>query len=213
MSIGITLEKTRRQPPAHIFLSSAYTKQYFIYLTPKTEESMSKNLLRYIIAGIVFTSVLGTLSHFVYQWSGSHWLAGLFTPVNESTWEHMKLLFFPALFYSIFMQYRLKEDYPRISFACPSGILAGTFAIPVLFYTYSGILGENYIALDISIFYLSVILAFTVMYFLCRSEKTGNPFVPALLVLALALCFILFTFLPPDLAFFLPPIPDSKTPQ
>ena len=42
-------------------------------------------------------SVLGTLFHFVYGWSGENPVAGLFFPVNESTWEHLKLIFFPIL--------------------------------------------------------------------------------------------------------------------
>ncbi len=46
---------------------------------------------------ILFVIVLGTLMHFMYNWSGKHPFAGLIAPVNESVWEHMKLLFFPML--------------------------------------------------------------------------------------------------------------------
>ena len=35
----------------------------------------------------------------MYDWSGQMWFVGLFVPVNESTWEHMKLLFVPMLIY------------------------------------------------------------------------------------------------------------------
>ena len=47
------------------------------------------------IAGILCVSILGTLLHFTYRWSGRNPLIGLIAPVNESVWEHMKLLFFP----------------------------------------------------------------------------------------------------------------------
>ncbi|MEY8391945.1 DUF6512 family protein [Lachnospiraceae bacterium 45-W7] len=174
---------------------------------------MDKKLLCYTIAGIVFTSILGTVSHFVYEWSGGNWLAGLFTPVSESTWEHMKLLFFPMLFYGFFMQFCLKKDYPCISFAYPLGILAGTLAIPVLFYTYTGIVGRNYTVADILIFYLSVIFAFTVVYILSQCAKTGNSLLPMLLVLVIAACFFLFTFFPPKLGVFMPPTSGSNSPQ
>ena len=129
---------------------------------------MRNKLFCYTIGGILFTSLLGTLSHFIYEWSGENWLAGLFTPVNESTWEHMKLLFFPMLLYGIFALPRLKDDYPCISFGYPLGILAGTFAIPILFYTYYGILGRNHTAADILIFYLSVAAGFAAAYMLSR---------------------------------------------
>ena len=58
-------------------------------------------LKRCTLIGILFVSVTGTLSHFLYQFSGNCFLTGLFSPVGESTWEHMKLLFFPMLFYSL----------------------------------------------------------------------------------------------------------------
>ncbi len=63
---------------------------------------MNKKIFRYTLSGILFTSILGTLSHFLYGWSGSRVLVGLFAPVNESVWEHMKLLFFPMLLYFVF---------------------------------------------------------------------------------------------------------------
>ena len=52
------------------------------------------------ISGFLFTSVLGTLSHFFYEWSGDSTFIGLVCPISESAWEHMKLLFFPALLLS-----------------------------------------------------------------------------------------------------------------
>ncbi len=55
-----------------------------------------------LICGILFTSVLGSLLHFVYEWTGENPLAALFSPVNESVFEHCKLLFFPALLYTLF---------------------------------------------------------------------------------------------------------------
>ena len=54
-----------------------------------------KNIRSWLIAGFIFTAVFGTLSHFFYDWSNENVLIGLISPVNESTWEHMKLLFFP----------------------------------------------------------------------------------------------------------------------
>lgn len=170
---------------------------------------MNKKLLIYTIDGILFTSIFGTLSHFIYEWSGRNWLAGLFTPVNESTWEHMKLLFFPMLLYGIFSWLLLRNDYPCISFSYPIGILAGTFAIPILFYSYSGILGKNYTAADIFIFYVSVILAFAAAYILCLRNREKHSLLPALLVLVLAVCFVWFTIAPPEFGIFLPPAYDK----
>ena len=65
---------------------------------------------RYIVTGFLFVGILGTLFHFVYGWCRQARLIGLFVPVNESTWEHMKLLFIPMLIYiAIYFQYVKKK--------------------------------------------------------------------------------------------------------
>ena len=68
------------------------------------------SLKRYTIAGLIFVLITGTLAHFAYEWSGCNRLLGLFFPVSESTWEHMKLIFFPLLLYSLFMTHKLKDS-------------------------------------------------------------------------------------------------------
>ena len=167
---------------------------------------MNKKLLFFIITGILFTSVIGTLLHFTYEWSQENYFVGLFSPVNESTWEHMKLLFFPMFFYGILAHLFLKTDCPCISYAYPIGILIGTPAIPVIFYTYTGVLGNNYMFLDILTFYISVILAYTVIYLIAsRCHELKNPLLPRLFPLLFFAAFVLFTFSPPALGIFLPP--------
>ena len=52
------------------------------------------------LTGFLTAAVLGTLAHFAYRWSGGALLAGVFCAVNESVWEHMKLLFFPVFLFT-----------------------------------------------------------------------------------------------------------------
>ena len=163
-----------------------------------------KELNRNIIFGIIFVLVSGTLAHFVYDWSGQNYIAGFFFPVSESTWEHMKLCLFPMLLYSLFMRCKLQDIQPCIISALPAGILTGTFAIPVLFYTYTGILGRNFLPLDIGVFMSSVILAFTTMYRLTLTCKTEHfTGILWLAVAILGLCFVWFTYHPPGIGLLL----------
>lgn len=86
------------------------------------------------------------------------------------------------------------------------GILLGVFLIPVIFYTYTGILGKNYLTLDIGTFVASVILAFRIVYratLSCKVEKYKT--ILYFLVFLLLICFLLFTFKAPDLGLFYPP--------
>ena len=160
----------------------------------------------YTVAGAIFVIITGTIAHFVYEWSGKNFILGFFFPVSESTWEHMKLCFFPMLIYSFFMNKRLKDDYPCVTTALLSGILLGTFFIPVIFYTYSGILGSNYVPLDIAVFAISVIIAFWAVYKLTLSCKMIScSFRLGLFVFVIAVCFLVFTYIPPDIRLFIAP--------
>ena len=62
---------------------------------------MRKQLFRWEAAGFLFAATAGTLLHFVYDWSGGIPLVAAFSAVNESTWEHMKILFFPVFLFSV----------------------------------------------------------------------------------------------------------------
>ena len=54
----------------------------------------------FTILGMIFTGVIGTFLHFLFQWTANHPAIALFSPVNESIWEHLKLLFFPVLLFT-----------------------------------------------------------------------------------------------------------------
>ena len=170
-----------------------------------------KQLKSYILTGTVFVLILGSLSHFFYEWSGSNFIVGLLSPVNESTWEHIKLLYFPMLLYSVFAIPRLKGNYPCITSAFLSGTLVGTFLIPVIFYTYTGILGYHLFILDILTFVLSVMAAFYLVFQLSVSCSM-NRFLPFLyfLVYFMILSFAVFSFFPPNIGLFADPASPVK---
>lgn len=180
-----------------------YYRHRLLFHTESTGEHMHKKLFFYTVFGILFTSIAGTLLHFVYEWSGNIYWVGLFAPVNESTWEHMKLLFFPMLLYSIFEGVQLRRIYPCICFANAVGIILGTFSIPVIFYTYTGILGTHFLFLDVGTFLCSVILGFLCSYFItsnCRDTKC--TYIPYGIVILLLAGFFLFTYHPLNLGIF-----------
>ncbi len=162
-----------------------------------------KKLRFFIIIGIIFVLVTGSLSHFLFDWTGNNYIVGLFAPINESVWEHMKLLFFPMLLYSLFMIFRFKETCPCIAPSLLFGILAGTWLIPMFYYTYTCVLGKNVFLLDIATFIFSVILSFWLSYRLSLSCRL-KPYTHLLagLICVLFLCFVIFTYHPPNAKIF-----------
>lgn len=162
-------------------------------------------LKRYSIIGVIFVLITGTLSHFIYRWTDDNFIIGLFVPINESTWEHMKLLFFPMLLYSLLIAPKFRENTCIVS-SLFSGILLGTFLIPVIFYTYTGIIGYNIFILDLLTFALCVLSAFYAAYRLvlsCAMQKYRNLLCG--LIFAIFLCFLLFTYFPPSIGLFANP--------
>lgn len=159
------------------------------------------------IIGTIFVLIVGSLDHFLYQWSRqNHWV-GLLCPVNESTWEHMKLVFFPMLFYSLFLCIKWRNQFRPQFHVLAQGILIGTFLIPVLFYTYTGILGFHVFLLDLLTFGCSVIAGFSYIFHTLKSSsaKNHNRFAAPILLLLLFFLFWLFTYQPPSLGLFFPP--------
>lgn len=162
-----------------------------------------KTLKTSMIIGAFFVLVTGTLAHFLYDWSGENPIVGLFTPVNESIWEHMKLLFFPMLLYSAVLVLRFKDKEPCMMCSLCFGNLLGTFLIPVLYYTYTAVLHRDFFVLDIATFLISTVAAFYAAYRLTQSCRLQSY---ATLIYALTavlfFCFMLFTYDPPSLGLF-----------
>ena len=113
---------------------------------------MNKRYKKITGLGILWTLVLGTLSHFFYQWSHENMLVGLFSPVNESVWEHLKLLFFPALTYMLIEQKVMGKAMPGLFGKNLLGLFAGLLAMPLLFYGYTAFSGKSILWVDIGIF-------------------------------------------------------------
>lgn len=166
-----------------------------------------KSLKYYTIAGIIFVLITGTVSHFVYDWSGQNMFIGFFFPVNESTWEHMKLVFFPMLLYSFYLNKKMKSATPCVTSSFLLGTLIGTLLIPIIFYTYSGILGYNLLALDLLTFAASVLAGFGVAYRAATScNFAAYETTLKIVVFLMAIAFFYFTYFPPDIAIFENPV-------
>lgn len=157
--------------------------------------------------GFAITSLIGTLLHYLYEWLGKAvWIAP-FSGVNESTWEHMKLLFWPMLIFAVVESFFFREcrDFWCIKL---SGILLGLGLIPLLFYTYNGVIGKSPDWINIAIFFVSAALAY--IYETRRFRAEGrhciSPKLAIILLSVIALAFIVFTFKAPKLGLFLDPL-------
>lgn len=168
---------------------------------------MNKNkLLNFEIFSTIFTFILGTILHFTYNWSNNNILIGTFSAVNESTWEHLKLLFFPMFITTIIGYFYFKYDISNYLCTRIKSILISIIFIIIFFYTYTGILGKNIAFIDICSFFIAVIIGNS--YTIKKSNNTSSchNILALTILILLTLGFILFTFFTPHIGLFKDPI-------
>ena len=107
------------------------------------------------LGGFAFTAVFGTALHFLFDWSGKNTVVGLFSAVNESIWEHMKLLYCPALLFAVIEWAFWGGAVEQFWCVKLAGLLFGLALIPVLYYTYTGALGLERAWVNIAIFFVA----------------------------------------------------------
>jgi hypothetical protein len=163
------------------------------------------SIIKKHIVGALFTLIVGTTLHFAYEWSGRNLIVAMFTPINDSVWEHLKLLFTPMLFYFVIEYFSYGKKIANFALIRVLSIIIGMLVIVVSFYTYSGIIGSNYLVADIGTFVLGTIVAYWSSYKLIQSQyfvsKQADIFGWISLVF-LTFIIIIFTFTPPHIALF-----------
>lgn len=162
------------------------------------------------LLGFLFVIVFGSCSHFIYEWSGHNKLAGIICAVNESTWEHMKMVIGPSLIW-------LTAEAPFL-YANPNFITAKAISIsvmmvliPAIFYIYFSILKKELLILGILDFVLSAVIGQLVSYWLLVNPPLpswANYLSAAALILILYM-YLRFTIKPPKTFLFKDPITNS----
>ena len=151
----------------------------------------------------------GTILHFLYDWTGGCVLVAPFSGVNESVWEHMKLLFWPLFFFALVQRpfFRGQENFWPVKLW---STLLGLLLIPVLFYTCNGAFGKSPDWVNIAIFYISAGAVF--LFEGWAFKNFLRPARPAFAVLCLiGVLFVVFTFAPPRLPLFQEPNNNFST--
>ena len=168
---------------------------------------MKRSVGLWQLMGFAVTSLVGTLLHFLYDWTGGSVLAAPFSSVNESTWEHMKLLFWPMFIFAVIQSFFFKS---REDFWCVKlkGILLGIVMIPVIFYTYNGAFGQSPDWINIAIFFISAAIAYVyeTRQFNNKTTVCRSPKIAFSILCVIAILFVIFTFFTPEISIFKDPM-------
>ena len=162
----------------------------------------------YSIIGALFSIISGILLHFAYDFFQTDFSA-IFSATNESTWEHLKLIFFPVMIFAIIEYFIYGKNLSNFFASKIISLLFGMLAIVVVFYTYNGVIGESSALFNILLFTGSVILAYWLYYIFINENLFTSPTVNKISIIVgiiLFLMFWVFTFYPPLLNIFRDPV-------
>ena len=166
---------------------------------------MKNERLAYFLAFLA-AAAAGSALHFLYA-AVPHPLTALIAPVNESVWEHLKLLYYPTLA-AAFVLSRRTKDKNRLW----SGFFAASLAMPAAllgaYYTLASGFGVEGLWLDIGLYVLTMAGGFALALALFRSGRAARwGGVLLMLVIFYGAFLVVFSFAAPGLPIFTPPEP------
>lgn len=163
---------------------------------------------RWVFIVTIIVIIVGTVMHFFYPWTNENKLVGYFAPVNESVWEHLKLLLFPllaAIAIEVYLLGRKSQRIDNLWTGLVVSALVGMIFIVATFYTYTGAVTERSLSvLDIATFVAAAALASVVAHYLFKSKKVSKntEMISIVVLIITVLAVFRFSYNPPSLPLF-----------
>ena len=148
-----------------------------------------------IVIACIVSIALGILLHFAYDFTNENKIVGLVAPVNESVWEHLKLILIPFTIFSIAFYFYTKQKFSNMLLATFLGNIAGMFVTVVLYYLGTMLFGNENMVFNIITFVLGVITSYAVLYLSIYNTEFLEETKDSTLVGTCALSLLLAAFL------------------
>ena len=160
-----------------------------------------------MIKSIIIISIVGTLSHFLYDLTNHNKIVGLFASVNESTWEHIKIALTPTILYSLYDGFIYGSN-PNYFIAKFVSLISLIIVIPFLFYSYKKIFKKDNTIFNIAIFYVAIIISQVLFYNILEINRLDYiySYLSCVGTFILFGSYLLLTLLPLELSLFKDPI-------
>ena len=137
---------------------------------------------------------LGVLLHFLYDWTGSA-LVSPFSPVRESLWEHVKIVFWPLLLAGAV----LSGSEKRTAAAWRLSAVITSMLMLLAAYVYHILLGGDWLVFDLVLYAVSIVAGFLLPRLLWPgTESAVVRGLAAVLCIALAAALTWWSFRVPE---------------
>jgi len=169
---------------------------------------MSKKKLK--ILGVVLAFLLCFPLHFLYEKFPS-FITSIFAPVNESIWEHMKILFGSILLSGVIQKIiaiKKKQNYNNICFSNFIGAISSILIFLIIFLPIYNIIGENFF-ITILIMLITIILSEIISYLVMNKDNLHLENVTIVLVIIVYIIFTILSYNPINAGIFIDPISNT----
>ncbi|NLL45004.1 MAG: hypothetical protein GX247_05010 [Mollicutes bacterium] len=156
------------------------------------------NLKKIKIISTIGIFLLSFLTHYLYKWFPND-LFAIFFPVNESIWEHMKMLFTTVLLYSIieyFLLHYFKIKHHNFFWSIWITATLSIIIYLTLYMPFYYLLGNNKIII-FSVLIITIILIQLISYYILNSKNIKLNYLPIILIIISYIIFGYLTYYPP----------------
>jgi hypothetical protein len=167
-----------------------------------------RRLWQWEVAGYFLISLVGSAQHFVFDWAGGWRPLALLVPVNESTWEHLKMALWPALVFALIEWLALRRSRPLPNFIIAKTVQAylAPLVIALIFYAYTAFTPSSLLP-NLASFFIAVALGQWASYRLLIAPPLAPVWgrVARVALGLLLVAFLSLTFFAPQVFLFADP--------
>lgn len=155
------------------------------------------NLKKIKIISILIAFALCFPLHFLYD-KFPNFITSIFAPVNESIWEHMKILFGSIILTGVIQKIYMIIKKEKINNICFSNLIGALLSIPIyllIFLPIYSIIGESMV-LAISVMLIAIIIAEFISYKIMLVKDLKLEKITIIFVILTYAIFTLLTYYP-----------------
>lgn len=159
------------------------------------------------ILGIILAFLLAFPLHFLYD-KLPCFITSIIAPVNESIWEHMKILFGGILIAGVIQKIIVKTKKLDINNVCISNFTAALTSIPIFLAMYLPVynsIGEN-LTITIIIMFIAIVIAEIISYLIMKKDDLKLENMAIIFTIIVYIIFGLLTYFPPQHELFIDPL-------
>lgn len=162
-------------------------------------------MLNIILISIPILFFVGFLLHFAYEYSNNNKIIGLLVPVNESIFEHSKLLLLPltVLWFIIIIFFNNGYSFNSLFFSMLISIIASIITMISFYYTYIGIMGKDIDFINILDLLISLIVGQLIAYHVYMYSNGIPWYISLIIILSIFIIYIYLTIKPIKIPLFI----------